>query len=85
MIEIDNDFARIWCGTPVGNSVQNWWYAQSAGVLNSAAAKIESCEANPWVFSADARHFEQFAESNDMDAYNALTEAEKSALIGHWG
>ena len=66
---------------PVGRTVARHWEKQSQAALDSAAAKISAHGANPWVFAADARHFEQFAGQAEICALRALTGAEKAALL----
>ena len=66
---------------PVGRTVARHWLKADKAALDSAAAKLSTHRANPWVFSADARHFEQFAGQAELSAIEALTMREKSALL----
>jgi len=66
---------------PVGRTVARHWQQADQAALDSAAAKLSTHRANPWVFSADARHFEQFAGQAELSAIEALTMREKSALL----
>lgn len=69
---------------PVGGTVLRHWAAQPTALLDAAAAKLVAHGANPWVFTADARHFWQFASAADKAAYSALTSEEHEALLGPW-
>lgn len=68
----------------VGASVHNFWAGQDPAQLDAAAAVIKAHGANPWVFAADERHFEQFAGAADRAALEAMPKAACRALLGHW-
>lgn len=68
----------------VGSSVDAFWARQDPAQLDAAAAVIEAHGANPWVFAADERHFEQFAGAADRAAFEAMPEEAFRALLGHW-
>lgn len=76
--------AELFDQVPVGGTVCRRWAAQSAAVLDAAAAKIAAHGANPWVFAADARHFHQFAGAEDRAALLAMSPEERLALLGEW-
>lgn len=77
-------FDQVFDQVPVGRSVANHWAAQDRATLDAAAAVIHAHGANPWVFSADARHFWQFASAADVAAMQAMTPAQFAALFGDW-
>jgi len=68
----------------VGASVHAFWAKQDPAHLEAAAAAIKDHGANPWVFSADERHYEQFAGPADRAAFEAMPEGAVRALLGHW-
>ena len=76
--------AELFDQVPVGGTVCRHWANQRAEVLDSAAEKIATHGANPWVFAADARHFWQFAGEAEKSARLALTSEEHTALLGPW-
>ena len=51
-------------------------------LLDAAARHIEACDADPWVFSADWRHFEQFADATDWWCYETMPVDALHALMG---
>ena len=69
---------------PVGRTVAARWAKDDPAVLNTAAYTLEAHGANPWVFSADARHFWQFATAADVAALQALNDMQFRALLGDW-
>ena len=68
--------------TGISNTVARRWAEANQKALSSAKKKIESMNANPWVFMADKRHFYQFATEVDKAAKAALTTEEFDALLG---
>ena len=68
------------CG--VSKSTLRIWAKASTEALESARRKIETMDANPWVFLGDERHFWQFATETDKAAKAALTLEEHDALLG---
>ena len=76
--------AELFDQVPVGGSVWRHWADQPVALLDAAAAKIAAHGANPWVFSADARHFWQFAGDAEKAAYIDLSAEEHAALLGQW-
>lgn len=73
-------FAEEW-NFPIGRSTLAHWRAQPRELLISAAAKISSELANPWVFAADERHFAEFADDADRAALLAMSREEACALL----
>lgn len=76
--------SELFNDVPVSNTVVAHWAKQDAALLDSAANKIAAAGSNPWVFSADARHFWQFAKDNEKQAMAALTPEEHHAIFGAW-
>jgi hypothetical protein len=66
---------------PLAGTVYSHWEGQDRAVLDSAARKIESHGANPWVFVADGRHFARFAGEAERAALAAMTSEELKALL----
>ena len=54
-------FNEMFEGMAISNRIWRRWDASAPEILETVASKIETHGANPWVFSADARHFWQFA------------------------
>jgi hypothetical protein len=70
---------------PVGITSWNRWGSQNPQTLESIAQRMEDNPGvNPWVFSADARHFWQFCSDMDREFLLALTPEEHIALLGVW-
>jgi len=70
---------------PVGRTTWHHWGSQNPQTLESIAQRMEDNPGvNPWVFSADARHFWQFCSDMDREFLLALTPEEHIALLGVW-
>ena len=72
---------------PISGGTHRWWkeMRQSAlgrELLDAAAAHIEACDADPWVFGADWRHFAQFADPVDWRCYESMDPEALYALMG---
>ena len=74
-------YKDVFQGVPVSKALWAHWEA-NAELASSAADTIWTLGGNPWVFSGDERHFEQFAGPEDRAAMRALSEAERDALLG---
>lgn len=72
---------QLFSDMPVSFRLDCWWDGQDVALLDSAAAKILAHGANPWVFIADVRHFEQFAEDCDRAALASFSKDEVDALL----
>ncbi len=72
---------EFFCEIPVGRTVARHWLKADKAALDSAAAKLSTHRANPWVFSGDARHLVQFAGAEDEAALRDLTTQELQALF----
>lgn len=59
-------------------------FQRNADILTSAFEKMFSLGGNPWVFSADARHFWQFANFNDRKVLTEFTDQEHECILGSW-
>lgn len=73
-------FNEVFNQIPTSFSVARHWAAQSITVLDAAAHVIAAHDANPWVFVADERHFQQFAGEAEHAALAALTAKQAQAL-----
>jgi len=69
---------------PVGQSKWDWWDKQPAAVLDAATNKVLDRGADPWVFGLDARGFHQFSGNAERSALLAMTDEERTALLGEW-
>jgi len=77
-------FNDLFNDCPVSFSTHRYWATQDQKLLDEAATVLDDYRANPWVFSADRRHFEQFATSEEWAAFGALSVEQLKALCGHW-
>jgi hypothetical protein len=77
-------FKTMFDDEPVGRTTRRRWSEADPAVLNTATYTLEAHGANPWVFSADARHFWQFATAADVAAMQALNGMQFRALLGDW-
>ena len=75
---------EVFSGVPVGASVARRWDLAPTGTLDSAAQKVATHGANPWVFTGDARAFWQFAREAELAAFAAFSAEEHLALLGPW-
>jgi hypothetical protein len=76
-------FDMVFDGVPYSGTAARHWAKQDRELLNSAAAKIESHGANPWVFTGDLMMFEQFSGEAERAVLRELTIEEGNALL-HW-
>ena len=75
---------ELFAGVPVGATVARRWGVAPTAALDSAAKKVATHGANPWVFTGDARTFWQFAREAELAAFAALNAEEHLALLGPW-
>jgi len=68
---------------PASGSMWRHWARQDQDLLDEVADLIERHGANPWMFTADARRFWQFAKVADVAAVQAMT-AEMQAAVLNW-
>ena len=76
-----SEFDKLFAEVPVAASTRAHWKKQSPEHLDGAARVIAEQKANPWVFSADAHHFDQFAEEADWRAMARMSRAQQNALL----
>jgi hypothetical protein len=76
-------FELVFHNVPVSGTTVNHWNTQNRAALNGAAQKIKTHGANPWVFTADECHFQQFAGAAEYAAIKEMTTDEIMALV-HW-
>ena len=72
---------------PISGTTHRWWQSVrrtdcGREMLDEAAAHIVECDADPWVFASDWRHFEQFADSTDWRCYETMPVDALHALMG---
>lgn len=75
-------FQQVFDQVPAGRTMAAHWAEADPVALDAAAATIATHGANPWVFSADARHFWQFAGKADVAALDAMDATMTDALLG---
>jgi len=80
MKTIEDHIERVLDDTPVSGTSFRYW-VENYPLSVQAMEKYIAMGGNPWVVGADERHFEQFAEKEDRDAFDALTLDEARALI----
>jgi hypothetical protein len=73
-------YMEVFGPLPMSRTIRRYHMAADPAALHAAVVKLEAHGANPWVFSADERHFENFAEAADWAAFADLTPAETKAL-----
>lgn len=74
-------FNTLFADVPVSGTTHEHWKKQSPAMLEAAAKAIEKHGANPWVFTADARHFEQFATRHEWLALFEMDAEAQDALM----
>ena len=74
-------FDEIFQDVPVGSSTWDHWKKHDPAILKVAAITIQTYGANPWVFAADERHFDQFATEADRAALAAMSPLMRAALL----
>ena len=72
---------------PISGGVHQRWKemrktAHGREALDEAARHIVECDASPWVFSADWRHFLQFADDVDKGCFFSMSHDAIFALMG---
>lgn len=75
-------FDKVFGELPASSTTCEVWARADKALLDAAAAKIADLGANPLAFTADYRHFWQFAGAAEWRALDALTPAERIALLG---
>lgn len=76
-------FDKLFADMPVGRTVSKYWRAQNLDELERAAAIIIANGAHPWAFTADERHFDQFAGPEERRALEEMSAEECSAVL-YW-
>ena len=78
-------FWKIMVDLPISYSTYSRWNNSDPRVLEALAKKMAKANVNPWAYTADARHFWQFADHMDLEFFwNQMDNTDHKALFGNW-
>ena len=77
-------FHNLMEGLPISNSTYSRWNKCDPHHLEVIAIKMLNSKVNPWVFTADARHFWQFADQYDLEFFWQMSDEDHGAIFGNW-
>ena len=79
------NFYNLMVDLPISNSAWNRWNNSDPQMLEELAKKMANSKANPWVFTADARHFWQFSDNVDREFFwNQMNNDDHRTIFGEW-